>query len=162
MKRIKCFTVIELIVGMIISSIVLGIAFYALIIFNTGIKNYSQKSNTVNEYLLFRNVFYRDWDHALLIKKTINGICMYGKYQNYPEQEYLFDSSKIVRNSKISRDTFKLGNTLTRLELCSDEIKLIKLIQCKIYLNDQNIQFTIQKNYAALELMSAEKISDDK
>jgi type II secretory pathway pseudopilin PulG len=162
MNRINAFTVIELIVGMIISSIVLGIAFYTLVIFNTKIRNYDQKSNNINEFLFFKNVMYRDWDHALLIKKSMNGIFMYGKDQNKPELEYLFDSGRIVRRSNYSKDTFKLCNTLSSLVQCSDELKLIKLLQCEINLNNQNIQFTIQKDYAALELMNAEKANDDK
>jgi hypothetical protein len=87
---------------------------------------------------------------------------MYGKDQNKPELEYLFDSGRIVRRSNYSKDTFKLCNTLSSLVQCSDELKLIKLLQCEINLNNQNIQFTIQKDYAALELMNAEKANDDK
>jgi len=153
MNKIEAFTVIELIIGMIISTIVLGISFYALIIFSTEIKRYSRKTDSINTFLLFKETIYRDLDHSSCVKASMNGTNIYGQDQNGNALEYLFDSNKIIRNSELERDTFNLSNKLTRLTEVSDELKLIKLLQCDIHLDGQIIQFTIQKDYTASELI---------
>jgi competence protein ComGF len=161
MNKIKSFTIVELVVGMLLSSIVLTVVFYTLMILNYKIKNYSQKTNDVNEYLLFRNILSRDWDNATEIKTTANGIVMYKKDQRETVQEYSFDTFRIIRRSNQTIDTFKIANSHTTLQRISDGLDLIKIFKCEISLNNQNIQFVIRKDYTALELMNAEKKRDD-
>jgi type II secretory pathway pseudopilin PulG len=156
MIRLRAFTIIELIVGMIISSIVIGISFFTLILLRTQVKDYTGKSDRINSFLLFKKTISQDFRVASSVKDSLNRIQLYGTDKNRMVLEYVCDTNKIIRYSPLSKDTFYFNSTLARIEPVAGHETLIKWIQWNIFLNDQIIPFSVLKDYTALELMNAE------
>jgi type II secretory pathway pseudopilin PulG len=157
MKKIQSFTMVELIVGMIISSIVLGISFYTLIIFNTENKKFNKRSNSLNSFLLFRKVISGDFQNASDILASGDRIRLYQANLAEPIINYLVDTGKIIRFAASGTDTFYLNNRMAGLKMVSPVSETVQRIQWKVFLNYEIIDFTLNKDYSSANLMEAEK-----
>lgn len=151
--RYKAFTIIELIMAMLISSVIIGIIYYVYILFNHQFSAYRQKANAIDEYLIFRSAFQRDIESADAVTnpstKEINCFTILGGLS----VQYEFEDSCIVRSREGVQDTFLIKNNGYEAELVSDSTNLIKNLVLKIMVYDMPLRTTYKKIYSATQLM---------
>lgn len=157
MHKLKAFTLMELLVGMIISSIVIAFAYSAYsLIYKQYVSYRSVKSKVIETMQLhtvmsndFNNSEYSTFDSNKLKLNTTNNTLTYN-----------FIDSLIIRIDNELSDTFKLvARTIQVKPVFNDVISndtLINNIQFDVFVFDNTEHFTFTKKYTAQTLMNYE------
>lgn len=164
MRKIKSFTIIELLVAMSISGIVISMALLMFLQFRKYVYDYSTTLNRHNEILLLVNQINLDFD-----KFNIVEIGNYStvKLENENELiEYYIDEDFIIRESDIKTDTFKIKTEDLELKFLDVDENIIKSIYFSIIIDKElTYPVLIKKEYAnqvLFEYDTSEKlISED-
>ncbi|MEO5644575.1 MAG: prepilin-type N-terminal cleavage/methylation domain-containing protein [Bacteroidia bacterium] len=103
-KEIKAFTLLELLVGMILSAIVLTATFNAYRIITQQYESYSKQSGTITEVSFFVSQLQSDFENALtVIHVSENKIRLQSKDKLL---EYRFGEKYVLRDDLLQIDTF--------------------------------------------------------
>lgn len=154
MRRIKGFTLAELLIAMIISSIaVLG----AQSAYQFTIKSFlSHKAidGAISNLVSFNAVIKRDLDKSMSVFRSENGF----KLEMQDDENILYNISKtwIERYSQGQRDTFRLPTqnwSYTRTNTITDHDSLISGVAYQARLNGEMLNYYLSKHYSAFELM---------
>jgi len=154
--RIGAFTVMELVISLMISSIVIGIAYYSWLLVGRQFAGYNDRSQVINEYIMLNKALETDIDRAVLLRDSLSDVlCIQMKEESI---QYVFNEDHVVRQGEAFADTFRLGVKNISFERVHDTLHAIKKLKMSVSLNGEDIEMIIQKNYSAVELMNAEKI----
>ena len=103
-KQLKAFTLLELLVGMIISGIVVAASFNAYRIISAQFKNYSATAALYNNVSFFEAQLHSDFQRAGELKKTdVDALRLVWKNNTI---DWLFHEKYALRNDGTSTDTF--------------------------------------------------------
>ncbi|TMI63743.1 MAG: hypothetical protein E6H07_13315 [Bacteroidetes bacterium] len=159
MKGIKAFTVIELIMTLLISGIVITIAFYAFLFVNKQFGHYIARSNQMNEYALFKKALETDLNRSAFLVDSA-GILVCKMYAN-SDVIYFTSDDLIIRYNEIATDSFRIKNTGFTASFVTGTDKIMNGLLVKLVLMGQDIEMKFDKNYSAEELINAEiKVSE--
>jgi type II secretory pathway component PulJ len=107
LKKLNAFTILELIVAMVISSLVIGAGFmgYEMVVKQDGA--YRNISSGINDAVIFHSVLGNDITKAKNLKVSGNGLIC-----NYEDKSVKYDFNKnvILRKLNSLTDTFKISN----------------------------------------------------
>ncbi len=108
-KQLKAFTLLELLVGMILSGIVLTATFTAYRITTKQYETYSSKSKAITEISFFASQLQADFSNAtIIIHNSENTIQLQSDKRIL---EYRFSTKYVLRNDFKQIDTFKVAVT---------------------------------------------------
>ncbi len=159
MRKLKAFTIIELTVSLLISSIVIGITYYAFLFFTKQYNSYQRKSEEFTEYRLFKKAFQHDLESADFVADSIpNSILMKG---DSSEVTYTWDSSAVIRQDGEVSDSFRLKNINVVVSHINDTLKSAKQIVFRFTFNKTFFETMFTKQYSAAQLMEAEKKNNE-
>lgn len=154
-KRLRSFTILELIITLLISSVVIGIVYYAYLTMTKQLAARQRKSAVINEYYLFQLAINQDMENATAILKAegteTKPLVFY--MQDSIRKEYRFESGVIIRSGASSVDSFRIQATHLRLKKMSDQLPLIRELRLNIQLDDQPFDVVFEKKYTSSELM---------
>jgi prepilin-type N-terminal cleavage/methylation domain-containing protein len=161
-KRIRAFTLIELVVAMLISSIVVIVAFTGYEIIAGQYVDYRKKSDEITKSFLLNSLLAKDFLNSELILLNPNGDILF-KFNNAPEVDYQFKEAYIIRIFANSlQDTFFIpsqnivkrfqGDSLTGNQALIDNLSF----SAKVL--DEKVYYQFGKEYGAGILMEAENI----
>jgi prepilin-type N-terminal cleavage/methylation domain-containing protein len=120
-KKIKAFTLLELLVGMILSGIVLTATFSAYRIVTSQYQSYRKKSETLSAFSFFISQFQADFSNATaIIHISENEIQLNSKKKIL---DYHFSEKYVLRNDLLRTDTFPV--TVTEMETFRESEKII-------------------------------------
>jgi competence protein ComGF len=153
MKKIKAFTVIELIIGLLISSIVISVSYYVYFLFFTQLIKQQNKNNVVNEFQLFKKVFNNDFKNALSVKDTLDKNMLLINFAKQENIVYLFDQKDIIRSLNEKNDTFNFSGRIDNIQLLDDTMPLITQIQIETIIQKEKINSVFSKLYSAQQIM---------
>ena len=148
----------EISITMLISAIVIGIAYSAFSIIHQSYRSFEQKNENLGEMIRLDELLHRDFSHACTINKTANGIV----FQTGAESVvYEFQSGYALRTSTIT-DTFKLAlqdihtsfeNTpVTEVSLVAEHNR-IDLLDFSVLFERENIPYIYHKQYSSANLI---------
>jgi type II secretory pathway pseudopilin PulG len=160
MKRFLSFTIIELVIGLLISAIIISLAFYTYLFFNHQLNVYNDKSSAIKRFNLLNSVLQKDFDKADRIMDSSENtiiICKYG----VSRVQYSINSTGMIREAGGIRDSFLLPIRLQVIEHLDDTTGLITRIRLSIQVEKERIPLFVQKIYSSQEIMSAEKLNYD-
>lgn len=157
-NRLKSFTLMEVVIVMLISVTVLGIAYLAFSIVNKQLLNYKQTSEKINETMLFCKLVRKDISNANWIYKTAAG---FSCRNDSSQVEYEINDSLILRISVIT-DSLKLKTTPPSFYYQEKEVvesgDIIDEFKIDIIAeNERIITVSEKKLYDARSLMSFDK-----
>jgi hypothetical protein len=162
MAKLKSFTIIELMMSLLISSIVISISYYAIVFFNIQFNHYKNKSATINSFLLFKKAMQNDFDKSgFIIDSPGSDIMLFDVSKNKKISEYSFRQQYIVRNNISGTDTFNLKNNVHEIEYVSDSLRIVKALHLIISLDSTDIEPVFIKSYTSQELIFAEKTNNE-
>src|SRR4051812_29459014 len=115
MKKIKSFTVIELIVGLLISSIVISLSYYAYFLFSTQVVKQQNRNNGASTFQLFKKTFQNDFTRAAQIKDTMDRTGINFEIEQSASIKYLFQKDLIIRTVAERSDTFNMPGKINKL-----------------------------------------------
>jgi Tfp pilus assembly protein PilE len=153
MKKLQSFTILELAVTLLISSVVIGIVYYAYLLFNSQFTGYRQKSALVNEYHIFRKAFQIDMERAHVIQRLPAGQFVFVGTDSAGATQYQFNNDVIVRESANGTDTFTIKNNGYDLVAINDSSMLVEKIVIHLSMNDIPLNAVFYKQYSAAQLI---------
>lgn len=106
-QKIKAFTLLEIVLAMMLSAIVVGMAYTAFTLFSKLYGNYRAKNLSHSDLLLTRDVLDHDFNQAFFAEKVENELWLRDSLGNLritykPIQDYL------LRDNRIAIDSLRL------------------------------------------------------
>ncbi|MXV15762.1 PulJ/GspJ family protein [Hufsiella ginkgonis] len=152
-KKAPAFTILEVTVAMLLSAIVISIAYLAFTVVNGYYARYSGLNARVAEFLLADNVLGRDVRDASLVMGTATGIRL---QTTAGEIEYVFQPQYILRSQYgLKTDTIRVQATspeLTFERAPAGEGQKADHISFVINLEGRLVPLIYQKRYGASQL----------
>jgi prepilin-type N-terminal cleavage/methylation domain-containing protein len=161
-KRIRAFTLIELVVAMLISSIVVIVAFTGYEIIAGQYVDYRKKSNEITKSFLLNNLLAKDFLNSELALINPNGDLIF-KFKATPEVDYQFRENYIIRVFTTTlQDTFFIPSQNIVKRFQGDSLTgnraLIDNLSFSAKVLDEKVYYQFAKEYGAGVLMEAENI----
>ena len=100
----KAFTILELLVGMILSGIVLTATFTAYRVTLKQFQSYSERSATLTEISFFTSQLEADFEKAKMVKRISENVMLLESEKT--ALEYRFTDKYVLRNNFLQTDTF--------------------------------------------------------
>ncbi len=152
-NKLKAFTLMNLMIGIIVSGIVMASFYNAFDFLNEEIKLYNEQQTGVLDMLNLQINLNKDF---MLAKKVIpgeeNSIVI---EQTNGATSYDFQPGYILRTKNENRDTFKISVNDFQTE--KNELMWVKSISLKSMLDKREIFLFFNKEYTAQQLMEAEQ-----
>lgn len=105
MKRLKAFSLVELITSLLISGLLIGFSLWIFLTLRKSYVNNARENTLNNEAMLFYNTFSRDADRAEYISWQYNKAVLSSPGKDLT---YNFEENIILRYSNYTTDTFRL------------------------------------------------------
>jgi type II secretory pathway component PulJ len=155
-NKLPGFTLADVLVGMLISSIVLTSAYSGFERISVLFRSFKKNNEKIHDLTLFNRLLVQDFSRCNYISGESNAIrCIY----NDREVDYTFSETYVLR--KYSRvDTFNLGvKNVSMIPLSEEDYFSAPVIsECKLQLNSEDsLFFHYKKEYAADILLALEK-----
>jgi prepilin-type N-terminal cleavage/methylation domain-containing protein len=157
MKKLRAFTLLELLIGMIISSIVIGFGYAAYSLIYKQYLVYKQVKEKIVEITQLDHVLSTDMRNAEIISFNEHTLSLFG--QNQHTLEYDFQDSLIVRKENELSDTFKIPAVNIQAGfLLPGNTAFVKQFSFDAAALDEQERFRYTKNYCAETLMNYEPL----
>ncbi len=157
MRRLRAFTLMELLIGMIISSIVIAFGYSAYNLIYRQYLSYKSVKTKVVETMQLHNTMSNDFNNAEYITFDENKLKLSG---NNTLLMYNFIDSLVIRSVNETSDTFKLTTSTLQIKPVFNELTnndtLINSLQLDVSVFDNKERFTFTKRYTAQTLMNYE------
>lgn len=145
--KLNAFTLLEVMVGVIISGFIMGIG-YSVFVYS---HKYYTKSTNINRemvnYFEFSGVFIRDAEQATkIVQRSIDEIDLIASNQS---TTYAFHSDVILRTKNQHVDTFQLSMDNIQLELL-EGTELVNYI----HLSNEAEELSFYKSYGAVAFIT--------
>lgn len=156
MKKLKAFTLIELVIAIVLSGFVMGMGSAGYLIMSKQFRNYKSINDNVSDAAELFSVLQCDIQQAKeVIKKSGSAIETSLKNRNV---KYSFEKKYIVRNTGLVRDTFFVStlNLETSFKNNKQELSegLIDELSFNVGDKEQMFQFHSIKQYGADVLLA--------
>jgi prepilin-type N-terminal cleavage/methylation domain-containing protein len=160
MKKIKAFTLMELIIGMIIGSIVVGFCYTGYRMILKQYLDFKKTKTEIGETMQFNTALRNDFVNAQTISYNENHLVM---LNDSSKIEYEFAETFILRDVKDVSDTFHLKPKEIQPVFLSEinENLIIQGFSFNAEILGEKEIFQYQKNYSADFLMQLSKKQDN-
>ena len=152
MKKIKAFTLLELLIGMIISTLVVGFSVMSYFIIYEQYLNYKSVKHTISDVMLMNMVIASDFTNAQTISDVDDNELIFND-DNDTLIHYHFSPEFITRQENEIIDTFKIAvnNRLPvfLLEKDNEPTNLVSAFSFDAKVLGETEHFNFTKNYAA-------------
>jgi len=153
-QNLKAFTLVELVVVMILSSVIATIAFFSIQNVQSQYSNFEQQTDTVLEISHFQTVLASDFEQSKLVHCEENSLHLI--YENYKIQ-YQFAPSWVTRSVENQFiDTLRIPSSLVSFYYKSKLISQgrVDKFQLKYTLFKNPYQQILEKEYSSETLWS--------
>lgn len=144
-KKVKGFTLIEILIAIIISLILISLTTNAYLIITNYFSRMESSYNTKKELFSFYEVFFKDWENSTRISKVnINSISI--ERISMGNLQYDFIPNCIIRRDGKLVDTFEVQN----IGIAYGYYKysdLIDSLNVKLVFNCDTFNFFFKKSY---------------
>ena len=147
---------IELVVAMMISAIVISIAFYAWTLISSQLVKRQTRSAAITEYTLFQRALVRDMENAHRISDSADSslfLLDIGAHR----VRYAIGADRILRDWDGLTDTFHLAGKVMKRSYLYDSLPLISNLQLLITVNREDLLISLQKEYTVADKLRAQK-----
>src|SRR5688572_19782889 len=117
---------------LLISSVVIGIVFYAYLLFNNQFTRYREKSVIIDEFVIFQKALQTDIEWAGAIRNiSTTEIACYNEV-NDKIVHYNFNSDYIIRSFEEKIDSFAIKNSGCQASFINDHSDLVEKLNINI------------------------------
>ena len=147
---LNAFTMIELVVAMMISAIVLSIAFYAWSLLSNQLTRRQRRSAAIMEYTIFQRAIVRDMERAEAVRDSGGAFLM-----DMPDHRvrYMLSPDRILRDLDGVTDTFHFGAKVTGLSYAEEGIPLVGGMRLVVTLERDQVSLPLGKRYTVEQLL---------
>jgi prepilin-type N-terminal cleavage/methylation domain-containing protein len=155
MKKIPAFTLMELLIGMIISSIVIGFGYATYSLIYKQYLGYKDVKEKIVELTQLDHVLRTDLITAEIISFNDNKLFLSGK--DFKIVQYHFQDSLIVRTANEVKDTFQVSPVHIKAGfLLPDKMMFLTQFSFDAEALDEKEHFAFTKDYSSETLMTYE------
>lgn len=155
MKKIRAFTLVELVIVMIISTITLATIYTVYLLITKQYAKQSVKTEALNNYLIFRTALTSDFnkaDSVLIGDNSHKLLCV----QDTTLVSYEFLENTVIRIAANAADSFHCGSGLSTITFV-DNSNLINKIRVPVIPFTDTVSFLLEKEYDAMTLIKNAK-----
>lgn len=156
---IKAFTLMELLVAMLISSIVISISYISYDIIYKQYFSYKENNQSITQTALINSLINRDIFEAEFMQANDKEIVL--TYRNKSALYYIFDTPYLIRKTETSKDTFELDIENIHFKFQGEERQMKYSLIDEFYFEapflEKKEYFRYKKLYGADVLMTAEQ-----
>ena len=151
MQKIKAFTLMELLIGMIVSGLVVGFCMMAYFIIFKQFNTYKNTKQSISNIVLLHTVIANDFTNAKTIKSTANNNLVLSNGDN--NITYRFTNKMLTRVNKETTDTFtvesKNWESVFVMGNDDEKLKIVNKFSFDATVLGEEESFTFTKRYAA-------------
>lgn len=151
MQKVRAFTLLELLVGMIISSIVIGFCYMSYSIIYKQYLNYKILRKEIVETIQLNSILNTGFVNAETVEFNSNRLVF--NSQNGSQLQYDFTNNFIIRKDREVIDTFKLAatNVIAKDYMESEQsaMAIINDFAFDAKIAGETVHFHFTKNYSA-------------
>ncbi len=158
MKKLKAFTIIELVVAMLLTSIVVSIAYVCLDLLGSSYKQFSETQKQVDELVLLQKQLAKDFNScnkAIFYREGLE--CTYDNEKIY----YKIYDDEIIRKSYGREDRWSITLIAWEGAFCHVPLEVDYMPVDEIYFraskDEREVACYTTKKYSAEELMDFER-----
>ncbi|TWI85738.1 hypothetical protein IQ13_0903 [Lacibacter cauensis] len=151
----KSFTILEAIIGMLVSSVILLVTLYVYQLVSRSFIAYQAENQQKTELFLLKKVISQDFQNCdFVIESKIDdkSIIINGREQIF----YNFLPDKIIRLHPNRSDTFFIETTQIESFYIDSVFKLITTMQFSLSIKNEKIPLLFSKRYSAVQLLKGE------
>ena len=162
MKKLKAFTLLELLFVMILTTLIIGIGYFAFIFSVKQLYSYKENSKKIADAFQLTMLLNKDFAEAKSVLKINDTLAFTGILDS--RLQYFFNDEYIIRNINTISDTFYY-TTQNRSEkflstLADAHKGLVDEIYFEIKINKEQFEiFHALKSYSAEALMQNESLN---
>lgn len=159
-KRIKSFTLFELIVVMLLSTILVGIMYYALRVAQQTFARFSESNQHVLDIRSLINAMRNDFQRAEQVHASDNQVRC---YKGELTIEYEILDKSVVRKSNTAIDTFHCDVNSYKFFLANKEFNegLIEEAEVSLKFKDQDFLFNVYRYPTFQERFNALRVNQE-
>lgn len=166
MVKLKSFTIIEVLITLIISAVIITVAYTALTMFNRQFKRVCLRAEQINQYRLLSVALQRDFERANWIRDTMDnrhfvlGCSDTVVYYSFMPGSFIQRTLLASDASNVSRafnDTFRIESKLVEELLEQNTVGLLKQINIETLVNGEDLPLQQNKEYSAQQILSAKR-----
>lgn len=140
MKRIEAFTLVELIVAMVLSTIVIAMAYQVYQRTEISFYEASDQTAEINNLLQLQNLLNNDCNNARLI--TYEDRQMKVERTSYHTVNYTIADDMVIRETQVAVDTFAVGSLVTSATYLFDKPPVLEHLRIHVQ-TGSNITYTL-------------------
>lgn len=151
-SKLQAFTLFELILGMLLSAIVIGMVYSAWFLFSRVYGQYMDAAAYQAEVIAFRKTLFADVEQASLLKATGDEVVLLdslGKEQ----LRYTVIEEGLVRKGLVA-DTFSFGQVVLQTAFEGRELRdsLADEVRFGFWVGEQPVEVFVRKYYSSADL----------
>lgn len=155
--KIKSFTLTELTVTLIISSIVIALAGTGLLMVNSQYKSFQIKSESLHQINLVHQLITKDIEKAETIFEEGEELIL--KFQNQ-QIVYVWGENQIIRNqNNLKTDTFKVA--INNFRTSTNELNLVYEVEFELMNRNQSYPLYFSKSYLPSSSINQMKLKEN-
>jgi hypothetical protein len=151
-KKLRAFTIVELIVVMIISIITLVTGYTVYLLVKKQFLRQSDKMGLLNNYLQFKNTFSSDFYRADSVKVR-EGDRTLDCYIDSALISYEFSDRTVIRNRRDNKDTFLVFPHDLNITVLENGTEYVNRLSVKIMPYTDTVLLQLQRDYDANSLI---------
>jgi hypothetical protein len=151
--RIPAFTLFELILGMLLSAIVIGVVYSAWFLFSRVYQGYIDTGSSQSEIIAFRKVLAADMDKASLLKVADNELVLLDS-AGAEQLRYLVIDGGVLRKHTAVLDTFPLEQVVLQPAFEYGEVRdsLADQLTFSFFFKGEPLSISLSKSYSSQDL----------
>lgn len=157
MRKLKAFTILELIVALAISSVLISIGYYSVLVVFKMFKGNVSQSQEITAYYLFKKTLDNDFRRCDFAGEGSDspGLLL-RSVKDSNRIAYEFRKNYIIRQMNNAVDTFHIQTSEFETGFYSNNIKLIKHISLIHQLDGKPVRSIYTKRYSAFQVLAFE------
>lgn len=156
-KKLKAFTLIEVLVTMLLTTIIIGIIYYAYEVVQKQFIHNKTNDEGITQLSMLNYLLEKDFNESAEVIAANNGITFL--YNDLKSINYEFDEEYILRNTENVTDTFKIAvenATQLFLESLVNKGDLVDRLEMDLKYSKESLYFVYTKEYASDILLQLE------
>jgi len=154
MKKIKAFTIIEVLITMVLSGIVVSAAIYVFLTFNSLLSKTGKKNMQNLEIISLHHIMKMDFIKADEIREEYSSIFI--SFNESEKVYYDFEENYVVRDAIATQDTFKISVNDIKIYFMDEESDLVTEIIVDIQFDNLDFPIHVIKMYPESKYLEQE------
>ncbi len=157
-KKVPAFTMMDLLTGMVIMSIIVAIVFYMMTSTNQQVHSFGKIRAEIVSFNLMKSDLYHNAELAEKIIEIPNGFVMIADEK---EVRYELNNETLIRTEALNSDTLSaaVSDVLT-IGKTDDEQALVSEIMLTCHIKKKEFKLYIYKSYDDKEIINNELLSE--